>query len=285
MKTTTLSLIVTLLACASLVRAAPSSTPAKPLRILFVGNSYTYVNDLPAMIVALAAADRGAPPVEPSRVLMGGAHLQWHWTGKGRGGKAVKTHARAEIEKGDFDVVVIQEQSQMPVIAPDVTVKYAALLSQAARKRGARPVMFMTWARKAAMADPRGGKPPWTPEAMQAALAQTYIQAAEKGAAAVAPVGLAWAAVRKAKPALALHSRDGSHPSPAGTYLAACVFHAVLTGRTPVGLPAKLTATVKGKARTLANIPPADAALLQKTAWKTVQAFSAKHPAPKSKTE
>lgn len=285
MRTTALPIVVTLFACASILHAARPSTPAKPLRVLFVGNSYTYVNDLPAMIAALARADRGAPRIEPSRVLMGGAHLQWHWTGKGRGQKPVKTHARAEIEKGAFDVVVIQEQSQMPVVAPQVTVKYAALLCQAARKRGARPVMFMTWARKGDMKDPRGGKPAMTPEAMQAGLARTYIEAARAGQAAVAPVGLAWAAVRKARGALALHKGDGSHPSPAGSYLAACVFHAVLTGRSPVGLPAKLTATVKGKNRTLANIPAADAALLQKTAWETVQAFRAKHPAPKPAKE
>lgn len=260
--------------------AAGQASAAKPLRVLFVGNSYTFVNDLPSMIAALASADKGARPVQVSRVLMGGAQLGWHWTGKGRGGKPVKTHARAVIEKGDFDFVVIQEQSRMPVLNPRATVKYAALLGQAVRKRGAMPVMFMTWARRDNMKDPRPNRPPWTPQAMQAALAKAYIQAGKQGQALVAPVGLAWAAVRKARPKLALHKSDGSHPSVHGSYLAACVFHAVLTGRTPVGLPARLTDTIKGKTRKLADIPPAEAALLQKTAWQSVKDFRAKHPAP-----
>ena len=280
MKTTT-----TLIAAVVLVSAgagyAKEAESRGPLRVLFVGNSYTYVNDLPSMIQALAAADRGARPVEISRVLKGGAQLQWHWTGKGRGGKPVKTHARAVIEKRRFDFVVIQEQSQMPALNPAVTVRYAELLCQAVRKRGAMPVMFMTWARKGAMKDPRGGKPPWPPEKMQAALAATYIQAGKQGHALVAPVGLAWAAVRKGRPEMVLHKGDGSHPGAHGSYLAACVFHAVLTGRTPVGLPAKLTAKAGAKTRTLANIPPADAEFLQKTAQQTVEAFRAKHPAPK----
>ena len=286
MKTTTLLAFLVLSAClVSAEGAAPprGATSGGPLRILFVGNSYTYVNDLPAMIQALAAADGGARAITVDRVLAGGAQLQWHWTGKGRGGKPVRTCARTVIEKGRFDVVVIQEQSQMPAVAPDVTVKYAALLCGAARARGAMPVMFMTWARRGDMKDPRGsGRPPISPAAMQAALASAYIRAGKAGQGDVAPVGLAWAAVRKAAPSLALHSRDGSHPSATGTYLAACVFHAVLTGRSPVGLPAKLTALSKGTARTLATIDPATAAMLQKTAWDTVRAFRTEHPTPKA---
>ena len=280
MKTAAIFVLLVLSVSLSSAQAAAS---AKPLRVLFVGNSYTYVNDLPAMIQAMAAADRRARPITIDRVLAGGAQLQWHWTGKGRGGKPVRSCARTVIEKGAFDVVIIQEQSQMPAVAPDVTVKYAALLCGAARARGAMPVMFMTWARRGDMADPRGGgRPAMSPKVMQAALAQAYTRAGKTGQADVAPVGLAWAAVRKAKPDLALHSRDGSHPGKAGTYLAACVFHAVLTGRSPVGLPAKLTAEGKGKTRTLAAIPPATAVMLQKSAWETVQAFRADYPKPKA---
>ena len=286
MRTATILVFLTFSALLSSANAAApprAATAAKPLQILFVGNSYTYVNDLPAMIQALAAADSGARPVTVDRVLAGGAHLRWHWTGKGRGGKPMRTCARAVIEKGLFDVVIIQEQSQMPAVAPDVTVKYATLLSGAARGRGAMPVMFMTWARRSDMKDPRGAdRPAMSPAAMQSALASAYIQAGKAGQADVAPVGLAWAAVGKARPALALHKGDGSHPSPAGSYLAACVFHAVLTGRSPVGLPAKLTAAAKGKTRTLAAIPPATAAMLQKTAWETVRAFRTSYPKPKT---
>jgi len=273
MRTATVSIVLAL--TASFVAAA------EPLRVLFVGNSYTGVNDLPSLVRALAAADRGARPVAIARALQGGAQLQWHWTGKGRGGKPMRSDVRAVIDKGNFDFVVIQEQSQMSAILPAVTLKYARLLCQAVRKRGAMPVMYMTWARKGVMKDPRGGShPAWTPERMQAAIAATYTRAGKEGRALVAPVGLAWAAVRKARPKLALHARDGSHPSIHGSYLAACVFHAVLTGRTPVGLPVRLTVKAGSRARTLADIPPADARFLQETAQQTVKAFRAKHPDP-----
>lgn len=275
---TAIALIVPAL-LASAASAAEPAAARKPLRVLFVGNSYTGTNDLPSLIRALAAADGGARPVEVSGALRGGAQLQWHWTGKDRQGKSLRTHARAVIEKGAFDVVVIQEQSPMPVVDPASTVTYAALLCHAARKSGATPVLFMTWARKGTMKDPRPGRPPWTPQAMQAALAKAYIEAARQGGSQVAPVGLVWSAVRKAHPGLSLHKSDGSHPSIEGSYLAACVFHAVLTGRTPVGLPARLTDGVKGKSRVLADIRPGDAAVLQAAAWRVVREFRAKHPA------
>ena len=58
----------------------------------------------------------------------------------------------------------------------------------------------------------------------------------------LAHVGEAWAAYRATEhvtsPAhSALFIADGSHPSPAGTYVAASVFYATLYGKSPVGLP------------------------------------------------
>ena len=77
----------------------------------------------------------------------------------------------------------------------------------------------------------------------------------------VAPVGRAWERALR-DPAMTLHDPDGSHPSPAGTYLAACVLYATLTGESPVGLD-------DGGL----GLAPASIARLQQVAWDTVQEY------------
>ena len=96
--------------------AAPEFT--KKMRILFIGNSYTYVNDLPRMLKGMMAVE--AIDLETRRVTPGGCTLERHWKGDA---------ARKAIAEGSWDYVVIQEQSQMPVLNPPVTLKYAALLA------------------------------------------------------------------------------------------------------------------------------------------------------------
>jgi hypothetical protein len=49
-------------------------------------------------------------------------------------------------------------------------------------------------------------------------------------------VGYAWFVVRQQDPGIELWQSDQSHPSQAGTYLAACVFYATLFDQSPVGL-------------------------------------------------
>jgi hypothetical protein len=120
---------------------------------------------------------------------------------------------------------------------------------------GAQTVLYMTWARQ------------HFPE-MQAGLARVYTVLAQKIGARVAPVGLAWEAVLLADPSTALYDEDKSHPTPLGSYLAACVFYATFFGESPVGLPAKLV-TTDGKA--LVEIPEAQAHLLQSVAWDVVR--------------
>lgn len=79
----------------------------------------------------------------------------------------------------------------------------------------------------------------------------------------MAPVGEAFAACRRQHPDIELFHGDGSHPSAAGTYLAACIFYRVLYNADPRGLPAKLSAAGK----TVANLPKPQAQALQAVAW------------------
>lgn len=94
------------------------------------------------------------------------------------------------------------------------------------RKAEALTVFYLTWARKATPDD-------------QSVLNDAYVKAARANRAMVAPVGMAWNEVRQKHPSIDLFYTDGSHPSAAGTYLAACTFYAALFNASPVGLPAK----------------------------------------------
>ena len=200
----------------------PDGGPVVPRRVLFVGNSYTYVNDLPAVVDLLGDATPGGA-VEVESVTVGGAALATHWT---------MTGARARIETGAFDTVVLQGQSLEPILNGKGFAGFASLLSGAVSASGADGVWYATWAR-------RPGDPSYvdfglvSPEYMTAALERGYQTAAALDDDVVARVGAAWQIARAELPAVELYDPDGSHPSPAGTLLAACVVLQAITGQVP----------------------------------------------------
>ena len=228
----------------------------KPLRVLFVGNSYTYCNELPKMVEALAAAAAAVPSVCTDGVLVGGWSLARHW----RDGVAQQKIARRR-----YDFVVLQDHSVEPMINPWATHKFARLFDRVIRDGGAETVLYLTWARE------------HLPE-LQRYLTRTYVAIARELGARVAPVGEAWKRALRKRTGLVLHTPDHSHPNRKGSYLAACAFFAALLGRSPEGLPARLAVPERGGRRVLASLTRADAAFFQRTAWQTAQAFRARHP-------
>lgn len=213
---------------------------ARTVRILFVGNSYTYVNELPDVLRTMASSADPPVTIETEKCTGGGTTLERHWADES---------LRKRIATGRWDVVVLQEQSTRPVFNPDNTRLFAGRLSEKITKAGAQTVLFMTWARR--------NKPE-----MIEPLAATYDQAGRECGAVVAPVGRAWAAALADDPNLPLYADDNSHPKPHGTYLTACVFYSVLFGRSPQGLS-------NGGLKDLSR---EDAAALQTVAWRTVRA-------------
>jgi hypothetical protein len=206
------------------------------VRVLFVGNSYTFVNDLPAVLHGLAVASGDSPAIEVSSVTVGGATLQTQWQGP---------DAQAAIAKGGHEFVVIQGQSVEPVGDPTTFQAYAALFADAATKAHAQPAFYETWARKPGDALYAEAWTGGSADAMQDGLLGAYstarTRALSAGPAKLVPVGEAFRDVRVHHPTIELYQADGSHPSAAGTYLAACVFYDVLVGRTFVatsGVPA-----------------------------------------------
>ncbi len=212
--------------------------PNATIRVLFIGNSYTYYNKLPSMLKELGKS--ASPPVTfiTRMHAPGGCTLERHW----EEGVAVK-----RISTRKWDWVVFQEQSTRPVEDFPRMAQYAAKLCDVAKEHGAQPAFFMTWA--------RANKP-----AMTQGLARAYSTVATDNNAKLLPAGLAWHTALDKRPDLALHVDDNSHPNAKGSYLTACVFYAALTGRSPVGL------SCAG-----AEITVEDAAFLQDVAWETAE--------------
>jgi hypothetical protein len=225
--------------------------------VLFVGNSYTYFHDLPARYRDFAATLPRAP-IRVESVTAGGYTLSQHARDAAMDGTPLAGHLRmGPPEALSWDVVVLQEQSQTPGFpegsAPRVASEAAAAeLASLALARGAAVLVYATWGR--AFGDAMN--PTLYPDflTMESRLESGYraIAAAASAVGArvrIAPVGAAFARVHAAVVAsgldpltagsdfLALYADDGSHPSPRGSYLAACVIAGAITGTDPRALP------------------------------------------------
>jgi len=251
---------------------APAAAPARQtLRVLFIGNSYTYYNNLGDLVAGISAGLPGAPIIQPTLVTRGGATLQGHLE---------SGSARGVLAAGPWDFVILQEQSLLGggVVEGKAAVGNPAAFHRAVREWvrqiravGATPILFLTWARREGPADS---------EALQQRLTDAYLSIGRELGVTVAPAGLAWAQVRQELPGVELFVEDGSHPAPAGSYLAALVIHATLTGGSPIGAVAAVLGHPvmdgSGEARvdstrrvTLVDLPAATARQLQDVAWRT----------------
>lgn len=186
---------------------------ADALDVLFVGNSFTARNDVPGLIAQLAAA-RGKT-LGHRLFSAGGASLRMHWN-------------RGEVQEWlatcpwGYDYVVLQEQSTLPVKNAGRMRENVRLFDEAIKAAGAKTALYMTWARR------------HEPENQQV-IADAYTSIGEELGATVVPVGLAWERFLAEHKTPVLHDADGSHPTLAGSYLAACVFYSTLFGESPAG--------------------------------------------------
>jgi hypothetical protein len=196
-------------------------------KVLFIGNSYTYFNNLPGMLTDLSTSL--GDYVQPTSQVAGGATFQVH---------ATNPATYTAINSADWDFVVLQAQSQEPSF-PDSqvnseTLPFAEQMADSIRNNSicSNILMFMTWGRE-------NGDPQWVPistfDGMNSRLRNAYIRMADSIDASISPVGVAWKYVRDNYPSIQLYSPDGSHPSLEGSYLAACAFYASLFRKSPVG--------------------------------------------------
>ena len=194
------------------------------VRVLFLGNSYTAVNDLPDTLARLAWSS--------GRRMETAAQAPGGWTlldqASSRDTAGLLTGQR-------WDYVVLQEQSEIPSVESlRQTEMYPAVrrLVTMIRNAGSMPLLFITWAHRSGW--PANGLPDYA--SMQAAIDDGYRAIGAEQHVPMAPVGPAWLQVVAQEPNSGLWQDDGSHPTSEGTYLAACVFYAAIFDQSPAGL-------------------------------------------------
>lgn len=203
-------------------------------KVLFIGNSYTYYNDLPVLFLQLAASGGRKAIVDYST--QGGFTLENHFSYQQTLNKIIAEH---------WDFVVLQEQSQYPVIPyyrDNKFFVYGKKLDSLIKLnyQGTKTMLYMTWGRK------YGGQqcinsycsPVFTDYFhMQDSLASSYNALRTMISSEITPVGIAWKRALEINQNANLWDPDNSHPSLGGSYLAACMFYYFIFDTSPVGLP------------------------------------------------
>ncbi len=195
-------------AAASACSSATATEEAPSRSVLFIGNSLTFANDLPAMFALVARADND--PVEVSSVAGSNLAVIDHVNGS--------TDAVARIDRGGWGFVVLQQGPTPAGVCRDTLVLAAMRLAPHIREAGARPALFLPWARLQ------------FPQSLEPA-GQSATLAARAVGGVVVPVGVAWRDALRADPGAPLYGPDGYHPAPAGTLLAALTIYDRLFGR------------------------------------------------------
>ena len=213
------------------------------LKVLFVGNSYTYFWNLPQVVEAMAESRNF--PLITRQSTAGGANLGHH----SRGARNLNTVSM--VDSGDWDHVILQDHSLRAIQAPDSLHYYVNWWNQRIQNSGDTTHLYMTWARN------------FNP-LMILTIAEEYESVGNDLSIPVVPIGRIWDSAKRLRPEIDLYDPDGSHPSPLGTYLTACAFFSHLSGQSSVGFPARLVSTDQnGEKLYLTIVPPSDAAFCQ----------------------
>lgn len=218
---------------------AQNQTAAGELRVLFIGNSLTYYNNLPDIIGQLAKSAKQKKFIfkmaaEPN------FSLEDHWN---------KGDARKLISKGKWDFVVLQQGPSASAEGRKYLLDYSILFAKEIARVGAKSALYMVWASEQRKQDFER-------------VSESYAMSAKEVNGLLFPAGEAWLEAWRRDPKLELYSSDRFHPSPAGSYLAALVIYQQLYGKSPIGLPYKLKLSSGGEVK----LSESEAKVLQEAA-------------------
>ncbi|MDP6869296.1 MAG: hypothetical protein QGI21_00790 [Candidatus Poseidoniaceae archaeon] len=232
-------------------KMGPGGGPGQgPADILLMGNSYISSNSLESLLGGVMSSASNQANV--SSLTSGGMRLSQHASNVASSGHQWNN----TLNNGDWDWVVLQDQSQVPgfprsqqewIASKDGAVQLAEIIED----NDGETILMMTWGRRSGDSNNAWRFPDFS--TMQDELASGYLDyrdniTANGDTVWVAPVGLAFEHIHDNVLAdgddptssgnlfYDLYSSDGSHPSLAGSYLAACVLYATITGNNPVGL-------------------------------------------------
>jgi hypothetical protein len=190
----------------------------QPINILFIGNSYTFMNDLPGIFAELAKL--GGQQANVGMFAKPGYSLLDH---------AQDPELEQVITDQDWDIVIIQEKSDLPVINRDLMVQGLQRIDEMLASQDQRVILFMPWAYQSGFPDAELENY----REMQTKVAEAYYLTGEELEVDVAPVGIAWQSALQEKPELKLWAEDGRHPTRLGSFLAANVFYALVFNQDP----------------------------------------------------
>ena len=206
---------------------------APETRVLMIGDSLTYYNDLPGLLQQFSAGEAAPIFIEDHTTPL--AALSQHWA---------MGDAAQRIATGRFDYVVLQDFSRKPVTDAEECLKYFVLFDEVVKRAGGKTLVFQNWTRRDLEKD-------------YPALEKTYGTIIDRTQARLAPIGAAWKLCAAERPDIAL-LLDDRHPTDAGSYLAACVLYDVIYNKKSAALPAdrpgpKLPASVLLALRSIAD--------------------------------
>lgn len=214
--------LLTILSLAMLTNMAQAQ---EEVSVLFIGNSFTFMNNMPYMFQDIAISK--GKKVHVDTVVEGGKNFEYH-------SKSPETYELIKSRKWDY--VVIQGQSNelaQPESKVDKgTLPFAKQIVDSIRENSSctQVVLYMTWGYK-------NGNSKWAPiatyDSMQYRISHQYLRFADLLNARVSPVGEVWRNVRNLYTGINLYDPDNQHPSLNGSYLSACTFYASIFGESP----------------------------------------------------
>lgn len=197
-------LVLLLLFACNYINAGETGIVKDTLKILYIGNSLTYTNDLPALVEEIGRQD-GKKIISKS-IALPDYSLEDHWN---------QGHAQDEIEKGAYDLVILQQGPSALPESQVLLIDHAKRFAKICREHDARMALYMVWPSRSRSFDLNN-------------VILSYAKAAEKTGALLCPVGIAWKNVWQVNPGVSLYGPDGFHPGMDGTVLAAMTIYAAI---------------------------------------------------------
>jgi hypothetical protein len=188
----------------SLVASAETDTAKHDLRLLFIGNSLTYTNDLPALVQEIGKLD--GKKISVHSLSLPDHSLEDHWN---------NGNAETEIEKGIYDIVVLQQGPSAKPESQALLMDYAGRFTKACREHHAKAALYMVWPFKSRLFD------------LDQVIA-SYSNAASRTGSLLCPAGKAWKYAWEKDPGLDLYGPDNFHPGIKGSVLAAITIYSVI---------------------------------------------------------
>lgn len=176
------------------------------MKVLFIGNSHTYFNDMPRLFQKIC--EENGVPAEVAMLSHGGKGFDFHQD---------QPEVRFNILYGGYDHIVLQHTAH-PFGKEQEMFEAAEKIDQWIQQAKAKKILYMTWSEK-------------NNEAGQERMANAYFELGKRIHATVAPVGLVWWKLFHSHPEIELYFTDGQHASPAGSLVAAYTIFSAITGK------------------------------------------------------